>query len=207
MSPSHPRIGVLSLQGAFAEHETALRALGAEAVEVRVKRDLDGLEGMVLPGGESTVMGRLLREEGLMDPVRELCLRVPVLATCAGMILLAARLPGHEDQPRLGIVDMAVLRNAFGRQKESFVTDLEVEGFGECGPCRAVFIRAPLVTETGGNVRVLARVDGRAVAVREKRVLALSFHPELGTDTRFHAWLVREALAARADMSPPPAGE
>ncbi len=191
-------VGVLALQGAFREHMRALERCGARVREVRDARDLDGIEGLVLPGGESTVMGRLLREEGLMEPVRTLLLQgLPVLGTCAGMILLARDLPEHSDQPRLGVMDISVRRNAFGRQVDSFTATLDVAG-AEGGPapgaCEAVFIRAPLVETAGQDVTVLARAEGRPVAVMRDSMLALSFHPELTPDTRFHEWLTARPL-------------
>ncbi len=191
-------VGVLALQGAFREHVRALERCGARAREVRDARDLDGIEGLVLPGGESTVMGRLLREEGLMDPVRALLLQgLPVLGTCAGMILLARDLPEHSDQPRLGVMDISVRRNAFGRQVDSFTATLDVaeaEGGPAPGPCEAVFIRAPLVEAAGPDVTVLARAEGRPVAVMRASMLAQSFHPELTPDTRYHEWLMARPL-------------
>ncbi len=190
------RVGVLALQGAFAEHMQALARCGAEALEVRCLRDLEGLQGLILPGGESTVMGKLLREEGLMEPLTALLRAgLPVLATCAGMILLAGELPDFADQPRLGLMDICVRRNAFGRQKESFTTSLQVHSFSRDADdlVPAVFIRAPLVERCGPDVQVLALLEGRAVAVAQGNMLALSFHPELTCDLRFHAWLTAQA--------------
>ena len=190
------RIGVLALQGAFLEHARALAGYDAQVREIRTLSDLDGLQGLVLPGGESTVMGRLLREEGLLAPLGRLCTSgIPVLATCAGMILLARDLPGFSEQPRLGLMDISVLRNAFGRQKESFTTKVRVREFSEDADdlVEAVFIRAPLVASCGPEVHVLASIAGQPVAVRQDNMLALSFHPELTVDTRFHAWIVRKA--------------
>ncbi len=191
-------IGVLALQGAFREHAAALARCQATVREIRTLADLDGLQGLVLPGGESTVMGRLLQEEGLLQPLASLCATgVPVLATCAGMILLAKDLPGFSAQPRLGLMDISVRRNAFGRQKESFTTRLPVREFshGADDLIESVFIRAPLVTSCGAGVSVLASVNDHPVAVRQDNMLALAFHPELTQDTRFHAWLVRRAQA------------
>ncbi len=194
------RIGVLALQGAFGEHEEALAQCGADVCEIRTLEDLKGVQGLVLPGGESTVMGKLVQEEGLLEPLRTLCRGgMPVLATCAGMILLAADLPDFVLQPRLGVMDISVRRNAFGRQQESFTTFLPVQRFcaGAEDCVEAVFIRAPVVERAGAGVEVLACVDGHPVAVLEDSMLALAFHPELTRDLRFHAWLVRRA-AARA---------
>ncbi len=190
-------IGVLALQGDFREHALSLERCGACAREIRSLQDLDGIEGLVLPGGESTVMGRLLVEEGLMEPVRALCRSgLPVLGTCAGMILLAKTLPEFPDQPRIGCLDISVVRNAFGRQTDSFSTELAVSGFGDdktgLVTVQAVFIRAPVVQDTGNGVEVLATVDGHPVAVRQKNIMALAFHPELTPELRFHRWLAEQ---------------
>jgi 5'-phosphate synthase pdxT subunit len=165
---------VLALQGAFREHTLVLRRLGAEVAEVRLPEQLEGLDGLVIPGGESTTMMRLMGVYGLDDAIR--AFPGAVLGTCAGMIVL--------DRERLGLIDLAVRRNAFGRQVASFETDLEV--VGEREPVRAVFIRAPWITDAGPGVEVLARVDGHPVLAREGRVLVASFHPELTDDTRIH---------------------
>ena len=188
------RIGVLALQGDFREHESSLVRCGAEVCEIRTKADVRSLDGLVLPGGESTVMGRMMQEEGLKEPLLEVCRSgLPVLGTCAGMILLAKDLPEFPDQPRLGCLDVSVLRNAFGRQQESFSMQLFVRGFPVHGagqdPVHAVFIRAPIVQSVGPSVDVLADIDGSPVAVRQKNILALAFHPELTEDVRFHCWM------------------
>jgi pyridoxal 5'-phosphate synthase pdxT subunit len=183
------RIGVLALQGNFREHASMLRSLGAEAVEVRKPEQLDGLDGLVIPGGESTTFMRLMGLYGLDDAVRRF--DRPVFGTCAGMIVL--------DRDHLGLVDVGVRRNAFGRQVASFETDLYV--LGEDQPVRAVFIRAPWVEDVGANVEVLAEVDGRPVLAREGRFLVAAFHPELTGDTRLHERFlgtVREAQLVRA---------
>ncbi|MDO4839894.1 MAG: pyridoxal 5'-phosphate synthase glutaminase subunit PdxT [Desulfovibrionaceae bacterium] len=190
-------IGVLALQGDFREHALSLERCGASVREIRTLQDLDGVDGLVLPGGESTVMGRLLTEEGLMEPVRALCRSgMPVLGTCAGMILLAKTLPEFPDQPRIGCLDISVVRNAFGRQTDSFSTELAVSGFGgdEKGQrtVQAVFIRAPIVQDTGEGVEVLSCFEGRPVAVRQKNILALAFHPELTPELCFHRWLLEQ---------------
>jgi len=172
------KIGVLAIQGDFEAHARLLRRLGAEAVEVRVPHELDGLEGLIIPGGESTVMTLGIAREGLAEPIRALARSgAPILGTCAGMIML--------DREHLGVMDVLAQRNAFGRQVRSFETDLDVEGL-EGDPLRAVFIRAPWVREHGADVEVLARVDGRPVAVREGSLLAVAFHPELAGDARVH---------------------
>ena len=168
------RIGVLAVQGAFREHAAVLRRLGAEVVEVRKPEQLDGLDGLVVPGGESTAIGRLIRLYGLEEAIRRFA--APVFGTCAGMILL--------DRNHLGLVDLAVDRNAYGRQVASFEADLELDGEDE--PLRGVFIRAPRVRDVGPGVEVLAELDGEPVLLREGRFLVASFHPELTGDSRVH---------------------
>jgi pyridoxal 5'-phosphate synthase pdxT subunit len=185
-------IGVLALQGDFAAHVRLLRELGAHPREVRVAADLDGLDGLVVPGGESTTMTLGIEREGLAEPLRALAgTGTPVFGTCAGLIML--------DRAHLGVMDLRAERNAFGRQVRSFEADLAIEGIdGE--PVRAVFIRAPWVAEHGDAVRVLAEVDGHPVAVQQGNLLAISFHPELTGERRLHERflaLVRDAHAAR----------
>ncbi len=189
------RIGVLALQGDVREHAAILEASGAHAVPVRRPSELGGLDGIVIPGGESTTIDKLLRAFDLFDPLRAaIAGGLPAFGSCAGMILLADRITGGiEDQQTLGGLDVTVRRNAFGRQVNSFETDLVVEGVPDSAtdPVHAVFIRAPWVEEVGPNVQVLARVErgpaaGRIVAVRERDVLATSFHPELTGDQRLH---------------------
>ena len=192
------RIGVLALQGAFREHAAAVRRLGAEAVEVRRSEQVQGLHGLILPGGESTVMGKLLVEWEIMDAVRErYAAGMPIYGTCAGLILLCTDIEGH-DQPRLGLLDATVRRNAFGRQVDSFEAPLPVKGL-DAEPFPAVFIRAPLITRTGPEVEVLAAVPSsettsgptqQAVAVRQDSILATSFHPELTKDDRVHRYFL-----------------
>lgn len=180
-----PRVGILALQGDFEAHAAILRELGAEPAEVRVPADLLGLHGLVVPGGESTVMTLGIEREGLADPLRDLARAgVPVLGTCAGMIML--------DRDHLGIMDVRAERNAFGRQVRSFEADVDVAGLAG-GPVRAVFIRAPWIAERGAGVDVLAEVDGHPVAVREGRVLAISFHPEITGERRLHGMLLELA--------------
>lgn len=198
-----PCVGVLALQGAFREHAIALQRCGATVVEVRTAQDLEGLGGIVLPGGESTVMGKLLVEGDMLQPLRELCLSgVPVFGTCAGLILLCTDILDHPEQPGLRVLDASVRRNAFGRQKESFATELRLDPFpSACAqtpepPMPAVFIRAPLLERTGSQVQVLARVKqyaNAAVAIRQGNILATSFHPELTGDLRLHQWVVDTA--------------
>ena len=180
------RIGVLALQGAFREHLDILEAIGVEGVDVRLSSNLDGVAGLILPGGESTTMRRLIDRWDLRGPILDLAASgAPILGTCAGMIILARELTGGET-PVLPLLDVSVRRNAFGRQLDSFETDLAVPVLGD-RPVHAVFIRAPIVERVGPDVDVLARLeDGRIVAVRERNVLATSFHPELAGETRFH---------------------
>ena len=169
-----PRIGVLALQGAFREHARALRHAGADVVEVRLPEHLDGLGGLVIPGGESTTITKLARLYGLDEAIRGF--RRPVFGTCAGMILV--------DRDHLGLADIEVDRNAYGRQVASFEADLTLDGDGR--PFRGVFIRAPRVRDVGPGVEVLAELDGEPVLMREGRVLVASFHPELTHDPRIH---------------------
>jgi len=184
------RIGVLALQGAFAEHVAALRAIGAEPVEVRLPADLDGVRGLILPGGESTTMRKLIERWGLRQPILDFAATgAPMFGTCAGMIVLAKEIDGGE-QPILPLLDVLVHRNAFGRQLDSFETELAVPDLGDA-PVHAVFIRAPVIERTGPGVEVMASLeDGRIVAVREGNVIATSFHPELAGETRFHQLVV-----------------
>jgi len=195
-----PRIGVLALQGDFLEHIQVLRALGAEAVEVRLPRDLEGLQGLIIPGGESTTIARLMDAFGLREPVRRLAQEgLPLWGTCAGLILMARRL--REDRPTpLGLMDVVVARNAFGRQVDSFEMDLEVKGL-EGGPFRAVFIRAPVILEVGSGVEVLAHLpDGTPVAVRQGHLLGTAFHPELTDDLRFHRLFLGLCASGRSPV-------
>jgi 5'-phosphate synthase pdxT subunit len=175
-----PLVGVLALQGGFAAHARVLRALGADVREVRVPADLDGLDGLVMPGGESTTMTLGIEREGLAEPLR--AFSKPIFGTCAGLILL--------DRSHLGLMDIAAQRNAFGRQLHSFEADLSFPGI-EGGPVRAVFIRAPWISDAGPGVEVLASVDGHAVAARQGRLLAISFHPELCEDDRLHRAFIK----------------
>ncbi|HET9436307.1 MAG TPA: pyridoxal 5'-phosphate synthase glutaminase subunit PdxT [Candidatus Limnocylindrales bacterium] len=180
------RIGVLAVQGAFAEHVATLDAIGVEGVEVRLPADLEGVSGLILPGGESTAQRRLIDRWGLREPILELARSgAPLFGTCAGMILLSKDIEDG-DPVTFPLLDVAVRRNAFGRQLDSFETELTVPMLGE-KPVHAVFIRAPVVERTGPGVDVLARLDdGRIVAVRERNVVATAFHPELAGETRFH---------------------
>ncbi len=188
------RVGVLALQGAFALHVRSLARLGVTAVEVRTPAELDGVDALVLPGGESTTMSKLLDSQRLFEPLSErLAAGMPALGTCAGMILLARDvLDGRADQRSFGAIDIAVRRNAFGRQVDSFEADLDVVGLPEA-PVHAVFIRAPVVEAVGEGVEILAQVEGgRPVACRQGPVLVTSFHPELAPDLRVHELFLRE---------------
>lgn len=181
------KVGVLALQGAFIEHEQRLREIGVEPVEVRLPEHLEGLDGLIIPGGESTTIGKLATEYGLIEPLRAFAEEKPTWGTCAGMIFLAKDI-GIDRQPILGLMDVKVNRNAFGRQIDSFETHLHIEPLGE-QPFPAVFIRAPVVTTTGEDVNVLASLsDGRVVAVQQGHLLATAFHPELTSDTRLHQY-------------------
>ncbi|MCY7301679.1 MAG: pyridoxal 5'-phosphate synthase glutaminase subunit PdxT [Thermoleophilia bacterium] len=183
------KIGVLALQGAFREHVAMLRRLGVETVEVRLPGELDDLDGLIIPGGESTTMLRLMGLYGLDDAIR--AFEAPIFGTCAGMIVL--------DRDRLGLIDLVVERNAFGRQVASFEAPLQIEG--EAEPFTAVFIRAPWVADAGPGVATLAEIDGHPVLAREGRILVASFHPELTDDTRVHERfleIVREEQGVRA---------
>jgi pyridoxal 5'-phosphate synthase pdxT subunit len=192
------KIGVLALQGAFAEHVSTLRAIGAEPVEVRLPQHLDDIDGLILPGGESTTMRRLIDRWGLRQPILDLAERgAPLFGTCAGLIVLAREIAGGEE-PVLPLLDVTVERNAFGRQLESFETELDVPLLGS-HPVHAVFIRAPVIERVGPGVEVIATLpDGRVVAVRERNVMATSFHPELAGETRFHR-LVAMMASEHAD--------
>jgi pyridoxal 5'-phosphate synthase pdxT subunit len=191
------RIGVLALQGAFREHLDTLRAIGVEGVRVREPADLDGVSGLILPGGESTTMRQLIDRWGLHEPIMALAESgAPLFGTCAGMIVLASEIAGGE-RAILPLLDISVERNAFGRQLDSFEAELSVPILGDT-PVHAVFIRAPIVERTGPGVDVLARLDdGRLVAVRERNVIATAFHPELAGETRFHRLLT--TMAAEHD--------
>ncbi len=192
------RVGVLALQGAFAEHRAALTRLGCEAVDIRTPAQLKSVDALAMPGGESTTMTRLLHTSGLFDALAaRLADGFPVFGTCAGMILLAASVEdGRPDQRPFGVIDLAVRRNGYGRQIDSFEADLTVEGLNE--PFRAVFIRAPKVESVGPTVRVLATYDDAPVLVRggdRGQILCASFHPELTSDTRIHQLFLTHAFA------------
>jgi 5'-phosphate synthase pdxT subunit len=176
--PEQPLIGVLALQGGFEAHERVLARLGAGMREVRVPADLEGLDGLIIPGGESTTMALGVEREGLAEPLAELAARgTPILGSCAGLIML--------DRDHLGLMDIRAQRNAFGRQLRSFEADVALRGL-EGGPIRGIFIRAPWIAEHGPAVELLAEVDGHPVAARQGRMLAVAFHAELGEDDRLH---------------------
>lgn len=194
-----PRVGVLALQGDFREHLSVIRGLGADAVPVRRTDELAAVDGLVIPGGESSVMDKLARAFGLAEPLKAaIRAGLPVYGTCAGLIMLADRvLDAIEGQESLGGLDVAVRRNAFGSQVDSFETDLAIPELGD-PPVHAVFIRAPVVESLGGRARALAVLeDGRVVAVEQGNLLGTSFHPEMTGDTRFHQYFLRKIAAAQ----------
>ncbi|MFE4951376.1 pyridoxal 5'-phosphate synthase glutaminase subunit PdxT [Leifsonia sp. NPDC056665] len=205
-TPAGPRVGVLALQGDFREHLAVLRGLGADAVPVRRAEELESIDGLVIPGGESSVMDKLSRAFGVAEPLKAaIAAGLPVYGTCAGLIMLAdAIVDGIAGQQSLGGLDVAVRRNAFGSQVDSFETDLDIPQLGD-EPVHAVFIRAPIVESVGEKATVLARVpDGRVVAVEQGDLLGTSFHPEITGDTRFHEYFlgkVRARVNARVDAA------
>ncbi len=193
------RVGVLALQGDFAEHKKVLQKLGVEVSEVRLPKHLAGLDGLIIPGGESTTIGKLAEDYALIEPLRRFSLENAVWGTCAGAIFLSK--DAHRQQPLLALMDIHVERNAFGRQVASFETDLNVpilaEVDGDNRPYHAVFIRAPLIESVSGDARALAQLeDGRIVAAQQGLLLATSFHPELTEDDRFHRYFLRLAGSA-----------
>jgi 5'-phosphate synthase pdxT subunit len=185
------KIGVLASQGAFVEHIAILRQLGVEALPIRLPQELTGLDGLIIPGGESTSISRLMLSYNLMDEIRGLATNgLPILGTCAGMILLANEISGGNKVEPLGLMDMRVKRNAFGRQKDSFETELSIPVLGE-KPFPGVFIRAPVIERVNNNVETLARLaEGTVVAVKEGKLVASAFHPELTDDLRFHQYFL-----------------
>ncbi|MFN3742686.1 MAG: pyridoxal 5'-phosphate synthase glutaminase subunit PdxT [Anaerolineales bacterium] len=187
------KIGVLALQGDFQEHIQMLQRLGVEAVEVRLPRQLEGLDGLIIPGGESTTIGKLMVDFDLLKPIRDFSRSHAIWGTCAGAILLSKDV--HRSQPLLGLMDITIQRNAFGRQVASFEADLDVPELNRLGesprPYHAIFIRAPIIESVYGEARVLATLpDGRIVAAQQGHLLATSFHPELTADTRFHEYFL-----------------
>lgn len=202
MTPlTRPLVGVLAVQGAFAEHEAALRAVGAATRQVRTPADLSGIDGLVIPGGESTTLGLVAGASGLLDALRGLVEgnRMPVLGTCAGMIMMAARTVGGA-QTLIGGLDITVRRNAFGAQVASFEAEIAVPLLGD-PPLTAVFIRAPWIEHAGRGVEVLASYDGHAVAARQGDLLVTAFHPELTDDRRVHSWFVDRVRARRTEVA------
>ena len=192
------KIGVLALQGDFAEHCVMLRLIGVDTVEVRLPAHLEGLDGLIIPGGESTTIGKLAAAYQLMEPLVDFARQKAVWGTCAGAIFLSK--DAHRDQHLLNVMDIVVERNAFGRQVDSFEVDLDVPDLaelgGEAAPYRAIFIRAPLIESVSGSARALASLpDGRIVAAQQGRLLATSFHPELTRDDRFHRYFARLAAS------------
>jgi 5'-phosphate synthase pdxT subunit len=190
-----PTVGVLALQGDVREHAVKIEAIGAAWTPVRLPDDLDGIDALIIPGGESTTIGKLATIYGLMEPLRRsITDGLPTLGTCAGMIFLGTGLT-NGAQAQLGVLDVIVERNAFGRQNESFESDLEIAGLDET--FRAVFIRAPWLAKVGGGVEVMAAVDEHPVMVRQSNILASSFHPELTGDVRIHTMLLQAAESRR----------
>lgn len=186
------KIGVLNVQGAVSEHVDHVKRVDAEPVLVKHADDLVDLHGLIIPGGESTTIGKLIRKYGLFEPIIESAQGgMPLFGTCAGMILLAKKIEGHEE-PHLALMDVVVNRNSFGRQRESFEADIEVQGISD-GLFPAVFIRAPHVVAADQGVKVLATLDGRIVAVQQNHLLAAAFHPELTEDVRMHGYFKRLA--------------
>ena len=183
------KIGVLALQGAVVEHIQMLAALGAEAIPVRLPSEFDGLDALIIPGGESTTISKLLTDYGLMEPIRQLAKKgFPIFGTCAGLILLAKKVPDLETEP-IGVMDIEVERNAFGRQVDSFEADLKIPALDN-GSFRGVFIRAPIIGKTQRGVEVLCQLNGKPVAVRQGKLLACAFHPELTHDLRLHKYFL-----------------
>jgi len=180
------KIGVLALQGAVAEHVRMMEQAGARAIVIKKQEQLADVDGIIIPGGESTTIGKLMRTYGFIEPLQQFAAAgKPIFGTCAGLIILAKRIVG-QDEVHLGLMDIEVARNAFGRQRESFETDLEFAGIEES--IKAVFIRAPLITEVGAGIEVLARHEGEIVAARQGHLLVASFHPELTEDNRLHTY-------------------
>jgi pyridoxal 5'-phosphate synthase pdxT subunit len=183
------KIGVLSIQGDFAEHIHMLARLNVETAEVRLPEHLAGLDGLIMPGGESTTIGKLAADFGLLEPLREFGKTHAIWGTCAGAIFLSKDV--RRDQPLLGLMDISVQRNAFGRQVDSFEADLTIPELDGSAPYHAIFIRAPIITSVQGEARVLSTLsDGRIVAAQQGHLLATSFHPELTSDVRFHEFFL-----------------
>jgi 5'-phosphate synthase pdxT subunit len=183
------KIGVLALQGAVAEHIEMLSALGTEAIPVRLPSELNGLDALVIPGGESTTIGKLLSDYGLIEPIRKLASQgFPIFGTCAGLVLLARKVPNLQIDP-IGVINIEVERNAFGRQIDSFEADLQIPALGN-GNFHGVFIRAPIIEKAERGVEVLCKLNGNPVAVKQGKLVACAFHPELTDDLRFHRYFL-----------------
>jgi pyridoxal 5'-phosphate synthase pdxT subunit len=193
------KIGVLAMQGAFVEHVKALRNLGVEAVEVKKPEELETIDGLIIPGGESTTIGKMLASFGLLAPIKEKGRKgFPIFGTCAGTVLLSREIRGGEtDQPVLGLLDLVTYRNAYGRQVDSFEADLNVPVLGE-SPFHGIFIRAPIIESVKNGVQILCEFGGKIVAVQEGNILATSFHPELTDDPRFHQYFIEIVNHRRA---------
>lgn len=190
MTEARPRIGVLALQGDFEAHRRVLESAGAESVEVRCAADLKDIKGLIIPGGESTTMLKLIDEEGLFDELRRFAADRPVFGTCAGAILLATEVT-HPQQRSLGLIDMTVERNAYGRQIDSFVAPIDLEG----QKVEAVFIRAPLISRVGQETRVVGTYESAPVLVEQGKLMAATFHPELTADSRIHRRFIQKVLS------------
>lgn len=183
------KVGVLALQGAFREHKRMLEVCGCDVIEVRKEEELNQVQGLVIPGGESTTIGKLMVDFNLLDKIQaKINSGMPVFGTCAGLIVLAKDIPGS-NQPRLGVMDIVAKRNAFGRQVDSFEADLRVPEIG-AEPIKAVFIRAPYIEEAGPNVNVLSAIEGKIVLARQDNMLVCAFHPELTDDKRIHEYFI-----------------
>jgi 5'-phosphate synthase pdxT subunit len=192
------KIGVLALQGAVAEHIRMIQKAGAEGIAIKRTEQLDEINGIIIPGGESTTIGKLIRQYGFFDALKAFANQgKPIFGTCAGLILLAKEIAG-QPEAHLQLMDMKVTRNAFGRQRESFEADLQVEGVAD--NVRAVFIRAPIIEEVGPNVQVLSTYNGRIVAARQGHILTAAFHPELTDDFRFHGYFVDMVKNAQTSL-------
>jgi len=195
------RIGVLALQGAVTEHIGMLSALNVEVVPVRLPSELDGLDALVIPGGESTTISKLLSDYGLTEPIRKLAQQgFPLFGTCAGLVLLAKKVPNLEMEP-IGVMDIEVKRNAFGRQVDSFEADLQIPPLGN-GTFHGIFIRAPIIEKAERGVEILCQLNGRPVAVRQGKLLACAFHPELTDDLRFHRYFLDLLTGDRSSNNP-----
>jgi 5'-phosphate synthase pdxT subunit len=182
-------IGILALQGDFAKHEAMLHSLGVNTRQVKKPEDLQKCDGLVIPGGESTTLTKLMRRYAFYDPIRAFAQRYPILGTCAGAIMVSTEVDDQHVTP-LRLIDMTIKRNAYGRQIDSFITNVDAPCLGNCLPYRAIFIRAPQIARIGGKTEVLLEFQGQPIMVRERNVLALTFHPELTDDARIHQYFL-----------------